>query len=123
MEESNGLAAIIGSIVYLGIAIVAIVSMWKVFEKAGKPGWGAIVPIYNIILLLEIVGKPAWWIVLFFVPLANLYAAFMITNLLAKSFGKSTGFGLGILFLGIIFYPMLAFGDAKYHGPAGLEKV
>ncbi len=104
-------------IIYLAIIILIIAAVWKVYVKAGKPGWAAIVPIYNIIVLLEIVGRPLWWFLLFFVPLVNFIVAIIIYIDLAKSFGKSAGFGIGLLFLGIIFFPILGFGDAQYQGP------
>ncbi|MEN7547513.1 DUF5684 domain-containing protein [Rapidithrix thailandica] len=116
MNESIG---ILGSILYLAIIVLVIASMWKVYEKAGKPGWAAIIPIYNIIVLLEIVGKPTWWVVLLFIPVANFVILIWITNLLSKSFGQSEGFTVGLVLLGFVFYPMLAFGDYQYQGPAG----
>ena len=108
---------VIGMVIGLGFAIVMIASMWKVFVKAGQPGWAAIVPIYNLIVLLKIAGKPAWWLALFLIPLANFIVIILVTIDLAKSFGKSAGFGLGLVFLGFIFYPMLGFGPAQYTGP------
>ncbi|MFK7756160.1 MAG: DUF5684 domain-containing protein [Flavobacteriales bacterium] len=112
---------IIGIILYLGIVIFLIASMWKIFEKAGKPGWASIVPFYNIIVLLEIVGKPTWWIVLFFIPLANIIFGIWTYNMLSKSFGKEEGFTVGLMLLGIVFFPILGFGDAVYQGPYGLK--
>ena len=116
MQETLG---VIGVLLYLAIIVVMVASMWKVFTKAGKPGWACLVPIYNIIVLLEIAGKPIWWIVLFFIPIANFIALILIMLALAKSFGKSGGFAAGLILLGIVFYPILAFGDAKYVGPGG----
>ncbi len=104
---------------YLLIVILLIASMWKIYTKAGKPGWAAIVPIYNYVVLLDIVGKPVWWIVLLFIPLVNFIVAIMVINLLSKSFGKGVGFTIGMIFLPFIFIPMLAFGDAQYVGPGG----
>ena len=98
-----------------------IIVQWKIFVKAGKPGWAAIIPIYNIIILLEIVGKPTWWIVLLFIPLVNIVIMIMIVHQLALSFGKEAGFTVGLILLGIVFYPILAFGSAKYLGPGGGE--
>jgi Family of unknown function (DUF5684) len=95
-----------------------IAALWKVFTKAGQPGWASIVPIYNLIILLNIVGKPLWWIILLMIPLVNIYAIFVIAIGLAKSFEKSTGFGIGLVFLSVIFYPILGFGSARYIGPA-----
>jgi hypothetical protein len=104
---------------FLGLAVVLmmIASMWKVFVKAGQPGWAALVPIYNVVILLKITGKPSWWLALFFVPVANFVVMVLIVMALAKRFGKSTAFGLGMLFVGFIFYPILGFGDSEYTAP------
>ena len=96
-----------------------IVSMWKIYTKAGKPGWACIIPIYNIIVLLEIVGKPWWWLLLMLLPFVNIVLAIWMLNLLSKSFGHEVGFTLGLLFLSFIFIPILGLGESKYVGPAG----
>jgi hypothetical protein len=105
---------------YLGLIIVSLVGMWKVFEKAGQPGWAAIVPIYNLVVLFQITDKPLWWIILFFIPCIGSIAALVCTLLvsleLADRFGKGAGFGIGLWLLGFIFYPILGFGDAQYRG-------
>ncbi len=103
----------------LGLAVFMIVTMWRLFEKAGKSGWAAIIPIYNYIVLLEIAGKPLWWIVWLFIPGANLVVAIWVTNMISKSFGYDEAFTVGLLLLPIIFYPLLAFGDSVYRGPYG----
>jgi hypothetical protein len=100
----------------LAIIVAIIAGFWKVFVKAGKPGWAAIVPIYNLIVLLDIVGKPLWWVILFFIPIVNLIMAILVGLAVAKSFGKSDAFGIGLGLLGPIFYPILGFGDAQYQG-------
>ena len=101
-------------LIYLGIIVFLIAALWTVFTKAGQPGWGAIVPIYNIILLLKIAGKPGWWFFLCLIPLVNFVIIILIYIALAKNFGKGGGFAAGLLFLPFIFYPMLAWGDARY---------
>lgn len=101
-------------IFWLALVLLIVASMWKVFEKAGEPGWAAIVPFYNIVVLLKIAGKPAWWFLLMLVPIVNLIVAIIVTVSLAKNFGKGAGFGLGLIFLAPVFYPMLAWGDARY---------
>jgi len=113
--------AIIGSMLYFILAMVVfqIICMWKIFEKAGKPGWAAIVPIYNIIVLLEIVGKPTWWIILMLIPIVNLIVLILVWHQLSLSFGKDGLYTVGLILLGIVFFPMLAFGEAKYVGPGG----
>jgi hypothetical protein len=110
-------------LVWLAVVVVIFASWWKLFEKAGKPGWAGIVPIYNLIVLLEIVGRPLWWIVLFFLPCANIVALVLVCIDTAKSFGKDVAYGLGLAFLGFIFFPMLAFGDARYVGPAAGQRA
>jgi len=121
-EISGGAAAAVGIImflIYFAIIIVFIASMWKIFTKAGKPGWAAIIPIYNIIVLLEIVGRPMWWILIYLIcaPIA----AIIISIDLAKSFGKDIGFGIGLIILPIVFMPMLGFGSATYVGPSAAQ--
>jgi len=112
---------IFGLIVYLAFLVLIIASMWKIFVKAGKPGWAAIVPIYNIIVFLEVIGRPLWWIVLFLIPLVNVIVGFIASVDLAKSFGKGIGFALGLIFLGPIFLPILGFGSDRYQGPAAAQ--
>ena len=105
-------------LIFLLIIIAIIAGIWKVFTKAGKPGWAAIIPIYNLIVLLEIAGKPLWWIILCFIPVVNFVAFILIGLGVAKNFGKSDGFGIGLGLLGFIFYPILGFSDATYQGGA-----
>lgn len=93
--------------------------MWKIFEKAGEAGWQAIIPIYSLYILLKIVGKPGWWLLLFLIPVVNFIFAIWTVNMLSKSFGKDEGFTIGLIFISIVFLPVLAFGDARYTGPYG----
>jgi len=100
----------------LAILVAIIAGFWKVFVKAGKPGWAAIIPIYNVVVLLEIAGKPIWWVILFLIPLVNIVMAIIVSIAVARCFGKSDAFGIGLGLLGFIFYPILGFGDAQYQG-------
>jgi len=102
-------------ICYLAIIILIIAGMWKVFVKAGKPGWASIIPIYNLVVLLEVVGKPIWWIILMLIPLVNLIVYIIILVELAKRFGKGVGFAIGLLIFPFICFPILGFGSAQYH--------
>jgi hypothetical protein len=111
-------------VVILAVIVVIVAGMWKVFTKAGKPGWAAIVPIYNIYILIEIVGRPTWWLALLllaFIPfigsIALLGVLFVLYWDVAKSFGKDIGFAIGLTLLGPIFWPILGFGSAQYIGP------
>ncbi|HTZ74681.1 MAG TPA: DUF5684 domain-containing protein [Candidatus Aquilonibacter sp.] len=104
---------------WLAIVVVFIVGMWKVFEKAGQPGWAAIIPFYNAYILLKIAGRPGWWLLLFFIPLVNIAIAIVVAIDVAKAFGQSAVFGVVLLFLlGCIGYLVLGFGNYRYVGPA-----
>jgi len=104
-----------GQIINLLIFIAYVAGMWKIFEKAGKPGWAAIIPIYNIIVLLQIINKPIWWLLLCFI----IVGLILIAMELAVCFGKSKGWGILLLFFfGFIGYPLLGFGDAVYKAPS-----
>jgi hypothetical protein len=109
---------LIGGLFGLLVAVAMIAGMWKLFEKAGKPGWAAVVPIYNIIILLEIVGRPLWFVILFFIPCANFVAMIMVSMDLARKFGQGVGYAVGLIVLPFIFYPMLGFGDSRYNPAA-----
>ena len=117
IEQANNAGSAIGGIIGLAFAILIIASIWKTFTKAGEPGWAAIVPIYNIIVLLKIAGKPLWWVVLFLIPLVNFVIGILVALGVAEKFGKGAGFGIGLALLPFIFYPVLGFGDSQYVGP------
>ena len=108
-----------GTLVVLAILIVMIAAVWKVFTKAGQPGWALFIPSYNAIVWLRVCGKPAWWIILLIIPIVNLIITLLASLGMAKNFGKSAGFGIGLWLLGPIFLLILAFGDAKYQGNQG----
>ena len=108
---------IVGMLIGLAFIVLMVASVWKIFTKAGQPGWAAIIPIYNVIVLLKIIGKPWWWILGFLIPIVNFIVMILMAVGLAKVFGKGTGFAIGLILLGFIFYPMLAFGDATYTAP------
>jgi len=101
-------------LIWLAIMVVVLVGAWKTFVKAGQPGWAIIVPIYNMWVMLQIAGRPGWWLILMFIPLVNIIVLVLMCIDIARKFGKGTGFGIGLLFLGFIFYPILGFGDATY---------
>lgn len=107
-------------IVFSIILLITIIIHWRIYTKAGKPGWACIVPIYNAIIMMEIIGKPWWHIFLFLIPLYNIYLIIKYTNLFSRSFGQGTAFTIGLIFLGIIFQGVVAFSSSiKYVGPAG----
>jgi hypothetical protein len=98
------------------VAVLMIAAMWKIFTKAGQPGWACLIPIYNIYILCKIVGRPGWWVILMLIPFVNFIIAIILCIDLAKSFGNGVGFGLGLALLGIIFFPILGFGSSQYQG-------
>ena len=110
-------------IVMCALIVLEIAAMWKVFEKAGQPGWAAIIPIYNVIVLIQIAGKPVWWILLYLIPVVSFIIAIIVLHNISVNFGKGVGFTLGLLFLSPIFFPILAWGDAEYRGPAAGSPV
>lgn len=104
-------------VIWIAIIVLEIVALWKIYTKAGQPGWASIIPIYNIIVLLRII-KMEWWhiLIMLFVPFASIVYSIIFDLKLAKVFGKGTGFGILMIFFTPIMYPILAFGDAKYEG-------
>ena len=111
----SGLNCVCGTAFY----ILVVIGLWKTFVKAGQPGWAAIIPIYNIYIMLKIIGRPGWWLILFFIPFVNIAIALIVSIDLAKSFGKTAVWGIILLFFfNAIGYLLLGFGDAKYQGPS-----
>lgn len=105
-------------IISLIVSIFAIVCMWKIFVKAGKPGWGAIIPFYNTYLLFDIAWGNGWLFLLCLVPFVNFVVLIIMLVKLAQAFGKGIGFAVGLFFLSIIFLAILAFDSSTYQGPA-----
>ena len=104
-------------LVSIGIAVLYLYCMWRIYDKAGKPGWAALIPGHNTVQTFEIIGRPGWWFFLTLIPFVNFIIMIMMVFELARVFGKDTGFGFGILFLSFIFIPILALGSAEYEGP------
>ena len=122
----------------LAVAVVTIIGMWKMFTKAGEEGWKSIIPIYNSIVLCKIVGVSPWWILisfvsglLSFIPIlgsllqlaVTIYFGILLAKSTANSFGKDTGFAVGLFFLSSIFYCILGFGSAKYEGAKPMDDI
>lgn len=114
-ELVNGQTGTFGLIFY----IVSVIALWKVFNKAGEPGWTAFIPILNVYKICKIADGNGFKFILFFIPVVNVVYAILVNIRMAKAFGKSTAFGIGLIFLNIIFVYILAFGDAQYIGPRG----
>jgi len=103
---------------FLAAFVLAAIPFIGIFQKAGKPVWAAFIPVYNWYVLLQIVGRPGWWLVMLLIPIVSFIAVIVVMIDLAKSFGKGTGFVIGLIFLSWIFLLILGFGSATYLGPA-----
>lgn len=100
-------------IVYVLFLVLMVASWWKMFTKAGQPGWASIVPILNLYFLCKVARMSGWWVVALCIPIVNLFALIPVSVNVAKRFGKGVGFGIGLWLLPFIFYPILGFGDAQ----------
>ena len=122
LQQEGGLLTTIYSITFslcgLLTFFVVVAGMWQIFVKAGHAGWKAIIPIYNVWVLLEIIGRPGWWIILFFIPLVNLVIWFLVSVDLAKSFDHGMGMAIGLFLIPWIFFIYLGWGESQYYGPA-----
>ncbi len=107
---------LIKAAVSLAIIVLPIAGAWRIYEKAGQAGWISLIPILNVFGALKIIGKPFWWVV-FYIPPLTPVAHFVVSILIARSFGKSALFGVGMFFLPFFFVPALGLGDARYLGP------
>ncbi len=121
LAQSSGSGSDVGGliflVVYLAVLVFMIAAAWKMYAKAGQPGWACIIPIYNAYILLKIVGRPWWWLILLIIPVVGIIVGFIVTHDLSKSFGRGIGTTLGLIFLPFIFVPVLGFGSAEYEGP------
>lgn len=121
-QNSGNMGGTIGAIVFLvfilAIVVLVIAGNWKVFVKAGHPGWACIIPIYNYYIYCKIVGRPGWWVILLLIPYLNFIFFIILMLDLAKSFAKGVGFAIGLILLSPIFICILGFGDAEYQGPS-----
>ena len=117
-SSSAGIGIGVGVVIYVAVIVFEIAALWHVFVKGGRPGWAAIIPFYNYYVLLKVVGRPGWWLILYFIPIVNIVVWLIVAIDLAKSFGKGTGYGVGVFFLAFVFVPILGFGSARYVGPA-----
>ena len=121
-NDSSSLSAGAALAVGVGATVIGLwmlITVWIVFRKAGQPGWLAIIPIANTFVMCKVGQKPGWWFVLFIIPIVNIVIAILVYDGVAKGFGKSSGFTVGLIFLPFIFFPILAFGSARYIGSYG----
>jgi hypothetical protein len=119
---SNPLAPLFGAPaigISLLVAVIVVIGGWKMFEKAGQPGWAIVIPFYNLYIMLKIAGRPGWWLLLYLIPLVNIAIAIVVSIDIAKSFGQGAAFGIILIFLlGGLGYLILGFGNYRYLGPS-----
>ncbi|MCA9304467.1 MAG: hypothetical protein KC996_10125 [Phycisphaerales bacterium] len=116
---TTGFFLVVMLLVLVALLVMAI-GMWKVFSKAGHPGWAAFIPILNLYFLCKTAGRPGWWLILLFIPLVQFVIFIVLIFDLAKVFGKGLGFALGLLFFGFIFFPILGLGKSEYRNPVAI---
>jgi hypothetical protein len=127
-NEAAALGLIMAMIAGFGMILLAgyvvvLIGMWKVFAKAGQPGWAVLIPFYNIIVLLRVAGLPWYWVFAVFLPiipilgvLAYMVLAVMCLHRISTRFGQGVGFTIGLTLLSPIFFLILGFGSSKYVG-------
>ena len=116
------LAALLFLLLGLAFTVFSIIGIWKMFEKADQPGWGILVPIYNLILIVRVAGLPEWMFLLLLIPVVNFAAMIIVSLELRKRFSKGVGFTIGLIFLPALFYALLGFGSDVYRPrPAATE--
>jgi uncharacterized membrane protein YhaH (DUF805 family) len=117
------IAAIIFGVIYLAVIVFEIAAYWKVFEKAGRPGWGAIIPIYNIYLMVKVAGRSGWLVILYLIPVVNIIVHLIVSLDIARNFGKGSGFAVvGLWLFSFVGFPILGFGSARYTDPRPLQQ-
>jgi len=122
-SSTTSAAAMVGGLIVnlifgIVVYILFVIGAWKVFTKAGRPGWWSIIPILNAIVLLQITGRSGWWVLGYLVPLLNLFVQVRWGLEMAHSYGRGIGFAIGLIILEPLFLVILGFGDARYLGPA-----
>jgi hypothetical protein len=110
--DSTG--GMLGLFIGLVLAVAVIAGMWMMFEKAGRPGWAAIIPFYNLYVALKVAGMSGWWLIAFFVPFVDIVIALVLYYQLAKAFGHGIGYFFGMWLLPFIFFPLIGFGASRY---------
>ena len=107
---------LLSALLWLGLTVALLVAQWRIFAKAGVPGWVCLIPVYNVVKLLHITGRSGWWTLGLFVPFLSLFVAIRLVFDLAGAFGRGVGFGFGLLLLAPVFLLILGFGSSDYVG-------
>ncbi|MCK5803897.1 MAG: signal peptidase I [Lentisphaeria bacterium] len=110
MEKMGFTLVAVSVFLAVASALVMLISVARVLSKAGQPGWAVIVPVYNVICLLRVARMPLWWLLLFLVPVVSIVPSVLLPLGIARRFGRGGGFAMGLLFVPVGFWPLLAFG-------------
>lgn len=117
-SSTSSLVGLLPLVIVLPLVVFLIVSFWKIYTKAGQPGWAVLIPIYNAYVWLKIAGRPGWWLLLYLIPVVNIVIQIIVANDVCKAFGKTVGFTVLMVLLPFIAGPILGFGSATYTKPA-----
>ena len=112
-----GIMGIVILLIWLAIIVIFVAGMWMTFVKAGQPGWAAIIPIFNIYIMLKVAGRPGWWLILYLIPVVNLVVIIIVYNDIAKSFGHGLLMTLLLFFISPVAFCVIGFGGSQYQGP------
>ena len=125
-SSSDGVSGSTAAVILFAVAIISvlhIIGMWKVLVKGGEPGAFSLLNLITCLIpvsfipIMRMIGRPTWWVVLLYIPIVNLVVILIVSIELSRSFGKGTGFGIGLWILAPIFYLILGFGSSTYRGP------
>ena len=103
----------------LVVLVLDVIAFWMIFTKAGRPGWAAIIPIYNLYTMCKVAGRPGWWWILMLIPFVGFVFVFIVYIDMARAFGKGTLFGILMFFFTIICGLILGLGSSTYTDPDG----
>ena len=109
-------------VVAMAICVFAMVCYCKIAHKAGEPWWSMLIPFYMNYTLCKITFGNGWLFLAFFLSFVPFIGQICVLVLvfyqlykLADVFGHGIGFALGLMFLPVIFLPILAFGSSRYY--------
>ena len=115
-SSAGGVGGGFFSLLYIAFYVLAFIGLWKMFVKAGHPGWGAIIPFYNLYLLLKVARRPGWWLILFFIPLVNIIIWLVVALDVSRNFGHGAGYGILLWIFPYIMFIVLGWGTDQYRG-------
>lgn len=107
----------VATVIALVLVVLVIAAVWRIFAKAGEPGWKALIPFYNLYIEYKLFWGNGWLFLLTCIPIVNVVVGIMLCHKMSKAFGHGVGFTLGLIFLPYIFMVILGFNGDEYQGP------